>query len=111
MPADRGEREGQKAQAAATRAPPRRRGERVGAVILDDLLVPLNTGRGVRVVAVGVTGSGKSYALRRIVELARDRVDVVYAIDDSDDIDKWRGQRRLDLTDCAQKPLVARANG
>lgn len=79
--------------------------------MVDDLLVPLNTGRGVRVVAMGVTGSGKSYALRHLVAQARDRIDVVYAIDDTDDTDKWGGQRRIDLADCAARPLVARGEG
>jgi hypothetical protein len=79
---------------------------------LDDLLTPLNTRRGVRVTALGVTGSGKSYALRHLVGLARDRLDVVYVVDDTEDVPKWGAQqRRIDLADCAARPLVGRADG
>lgn len=81
-------------------------------MILDELLQPLAKGDGVRVTAVGVTGSGKSFALRRLVELAAPSIDVVYIVDDSKDADKWgRQQRRIDLGDCAARPLVARRDG
>lgn len=80
-------------------------------MILDDLLIPLTTGRGARVVAVGVTGSGKSYALRSIVERAAPRLDVVYVVDDTEDGHRWGGQRRIDLADCAARPLVGAADG
>jgi DNA helicase HerA-like ATPase len=76
-----------------------------------ELLEPLAAGRGVRVVAVGVTGSGKSYALRELVARAAPSLDVVFAVDDSEDAGGWDGQRRIDLPDCTARPLVARDQG
>jgi hypothetical protein len=76
-----------------------------------ELLAPLASGRGVRVVAVGVTGSGKSYALRELAARAAPSLDVVFAVDDSEDAGGWDGQRRIDLADCTSKPLVGRAQG
>jgi hypothetical protein len=83
-------------------------------MILDDLLGPLDRRPrpwGARVVAMGVTGSGKSHALRALVARAAPRLDVVYVVDDGPENDRWSGQRRIDIADCAAKPLVARAEG
>jgi hypothetical protein len=79
--------------------------------VIGELLAPLAQRRGVRVVALGVTGSGKSYALRHLVAAARSQIDVVYVVDDSEDGDRWGGQRRVDIADCAARPLVSRAEG
>lgn len=76
-----------------------------------ELLAPLAAGRGVRVVAVGVTGSGKSYALRELAARAAPALDVLFAIDDSEDAGGWDGQKRIDLADCSSKPLVGRGQG
>jgi hypothetical protein len=82
-----------------------------GAQLTAELLAPLASGRGVRVVAVGVTGSGKSYALRQLAARAAPYLDVLFAVDDSEDAGGWDGQRRIDLADCASKPLVGRGQG
>jgi hypothetical protein len=76
-----------------------------------ELLAPLASGRGVRVVAVGVTGSGKSYALRQLAARAAPYLDVLFVIDDSEDSGGWDGQRRVDLADCTARPLVPRGQG
>lgn len=79
--------------------------------LVAELLAPLDQHQGVRVVALGITGGGKSYALRRLVAAAAPKVDVVYVVDDGPDAHEWGGQRRIDLADCAARPLVARAAG
>lgn len=79
--------------------------------LADELLEPLRRGKGARVVAVGVTGSGKSHALRELVSRAAEQLDVVFVIDDSEDAGGWDGQRRIDLADCTARPLVGRDQG
>jgi len=78
---------------------------------IDRLLAGLDRGKGERVVCLGVTGMGKSYALRALGAAAAARVDILYVLDDTDDSPRWGGQRRIDLDDCAAKPLVSRAEG
>lgn len=84
---------------------------RDGDAVARRLLEPLQRRRGVRIVCLGVTGSGKSYALRRLAMIAAPMVDVLYAVDDSEDYRDWRGQIRADIADCRARPLVRRDGG
>jgi hypothetical protein len=76
-----------------------------------ELLAPLRGGEGVRIGAVGITGSGKSYALREVVARAAPAIDVLYVIDDKDRAKDWKGQARIDLDDARARPLVRRRDG
>lgn len=78
------------------------------------MLAPLSQGRGVRIGAVGRTGSGKSFALREVVRLAAPAIDAVFVVDDGEDAADWNGgdcQLRADLADCRERPLVAGRDG
>jgi hypothetical protein len=72
------------------------------------LLAPLAQGRGTRIGTVGLTGSGKSWALRELVKRAAPALDVAIVHDDTEDAGKWGGQLRTDLVHVRDRPLVTR---
>jgi hypothetical protein len=81
------------------------------AAPVDRLLEALHAGRGERVICLGVTGMGKSHALRALGAAAATMVDVLYVVDDTEDAHRWGGQRRADIDDCHARPLVPAAEG
>jgi DNA helicase HerA-like ATPase len=68
---------------------------------------------GVRVGAIGTTGSGKTYALRCLARDAAPRVSLTFIMDDDPRAaDLWRPtQQRIDLQDCGDRPLLPREQG
>ncbi len=77
-----------------------------------DLLRPLRSGDGVRIGACGPTGSGKSWALRRIVADASRMIDGIYVCADKPgEARTWAGQGRIDLDDCRARPLTPGSQG